>query len=91
VFRLKALAKGKVQGVGYRYHTQVKALRLDLLGYAKNLSSGDVEVLAEGEEAQLLELLSFLHHASPYAVVKEVVILEMLAIEQYSFSGFNAY
>jgi acylphosphatase len=91
VFRLKALAKGKVQGVGYRYHTQVKALRLDLLGYAKNLSSGDVEVLAEGEEAQLLELLSFLHHASPYAVVKEVEILEMLAIEQYSFSGFNAY
>ncbi|GAB1620448.1 acylphosphatase [Agarivorans albus] len=91
MFCLKALAKGKVQGVGYRYHTQLKALKLNLVGYAKNLDSGDVEVVAEGEEAKLLELLSHLHQASPYAAVQEVKTLKMLPIEQLSYSSFNTY
>ncbi|UQN40893.1 acylphosphatase [Agarivorans sp. B2Z047] len=80
-----------MRGVGYRYHTQLKALKLDLVGYAKNLDSGDVEVVAEGEEAKLIELLSHLHQASPYAAVQEVKTLKMIPIEQLSYSGFNTY
>ncbi len=91
MFRLKALAKGRVQGVGYRYHVQVEASKLNLVGYAKNLSSGDVEVYAEGEEQDLLTLLNFLYNASPYCAVETVETLEFVAIEQPRCTRFSSY
>ena len=44
---------GIVQGVGYRYFASVAARRLEILGFAKNLPGGQVEVLAEGETVAL--------------------------------------
>jgi acylphosphatase len=91
VYRLKALAKGRVQGVGYRYHVQVEATKLKLLGYAKNLDSGEVEVYAEGAEQDLLKLLNFLYSASPYCSVESVETLEFVAIEQPRCTRFSSY
>ena len=48
-----ATISGYVQGVGYRYFAQKEAQKLSLAGYVKNIYSGKVEVLAEGEEASL--------------------------------------
>ena len=47
---------GRVQGVGFRYTTQYEAKRLGLTGYAKNLDDGSVEVVACGEEVQMLKI-----------------------------------
>ncbi len=47
---------GMVQGVGFRYFTQRKALALGLAGYVRNLPDGSVEVYAEGRR-DLLEVL----------------------------------
>ena len=49
----KFLIVGHVQGVGFRYHTSHQGLKLGLTGYAKNLNSGDVEVIACGTEEQI--------------------------------------
>lgn len=55
--RLHAVVQGLVQGVGYRMFTQREARRLSLHGWVRNLADGSVEIVAEGAESRLLELL----------------------------------
>jgi acylphosphatase len=47
---------GMVQGVGYRYFVRQKALRLELVGFVKNLRDGRVEVYAIGPAPALASL-----------------------------------
>lgn len=49
---------GRVQGVGFRYFTARLAARFNICGFVRNLSNGDVEVYAEGEELELSEFCS---------------------------------
>ncbi len=44
---------GKVQNVGFRYHTHKKALELNINGFVKNLPDGSVYIEAEGAEENL--------------------------------------
>lgn len=44
---------GDVQGVGFRYVAMRLAEGADLAGYVRNLSSGQVEILVEGEAEQV--------------------------------------
>ncbi len=71
--RLEARVYGFVQGVGFRYFVRKNALRLKLEGYAKNLPDGSVEVVAEGEEANLKELVDLLKRGNSYSNVERVV------------------
>jgi acylphosphatase len=48
---------GHVQGVGFRYTAQHLARRLGLRGYVRNLGSGDVELVMEGEPADMDQLM----------------------------------
>ena len=51
---------GRVQGVFFRKHVKEKADKLGVKGYVKNGADGNtLEVVAEGEEQQLKELLKF--------------------------------
>lgn len=45
--------KGRVQGVGYRYNTMVKARELGIKGYVKNERDGSVVIEAEGNQDSL--------------------------------------
>jgi acylphosphatase len=54
------LVRGRVQGVGFRWFVQRSAERIGVKGWTRNLDSGDVEVYAIGNEAQLQELGGFL-------------------------------
>ena len=58
--RLVAWVHGHVQRVGFRWWTRSRALELGLAGYAKNLRDGRVEVVAEGEQADIDKLLALL-------------------------------
>jgi acylphosphatase len=44
---------GQVQGVGFRYTTWNVAKHSAVVGYVKNLPDGDVELVAEGEAADV--------------------------------------
>ena len=48
VVRVTAFVGGWVQGVGFRWWTSAQARELGVLGYAKNVGDGRVEVLAQG-------------------------------------------
>lgn len=56
VLRRAWLVRGRVQGVGFRAFVQRHGRALGLVGYARNLADGSVEVVAEGPEGSL-ELL----------------------------------
>lgn len=56
VERLEIIVTGRVQGVGFRYHTHEEATRLGLVGWARNRPDGSVQIVAEGERAALVAL-----------------------------------
>ena len=58
--RLTIWVSGQVQGVGFRWWTRARALELGLQGWAMNRPDGRVEVVAEGPEAALHDLLALL-------------------------------
>lgn len=51
---------GLVQGVGFRYFVYSKAQNLGLTGYTKNLFSGEVYTVVEGEKYLVYELIDYI-------------------------------
>lgn len=72
--RVIVLVSGTVQGVGYRRWVQRYARDLGLSGSAENLSDGRVEVVAEGSEQSVNELLRLLKKGPPHARVTNLDI-----------------
>ena len=71
--RVTALARGRVQGVGYRYFVVALARGQGLDGYARNLPDGrTVEVVAEGPKAALDALVADLRRGPVGAQVEGV-------------------
>jgi acylphosphatase len=58
---LRAVARGRVQGVNFREYVMTRARFLGLAGYVRNLRDGrSVEVVAEGLRPDLEQLLDHL-------------------------------
>lgn len=70
--QIRAIVRGKVQGVYFRASTREVALGLGLAGYARNLPDGSVEVVAEGDEATLRRLIDYLHRGPAQAQVSDL-------------------
>lgn len=58
--RLTVWVYGHVQGVGFRWWARSRALELGLVGSARNLPDGRVEVVAEGPRDSCEQLLNTL-------------------------------
>ena len=58
--RITAHVRGRVQGVSFRYYTQVEARRLGLTGWVRNERDGSVLVVAEGSEDRLSAIIKYL-------------------------------
>lgn len=78
---------GIVQGVGYRYFAVQQASRFGLDGYAKNLSDGAVEVVAEGEEETLKRFAAVLRVGPRMADVDDLQVT--IAPAKGVYSGFD--
>ena len=65
--------RGRVQGVGFRAFARDEARRLGLTGFTRNQSDGrSVEVVAEGPQTGLDELLRAIRQGPPMAYVERV-------------------
>jgi acylphosphatase len=61
--RRRYLFRGRVQGVGFRMRTERIAGNFLVSGYVRNLDDGRVEVVAEGETAELDSFVAAIHGA----------------------------
>ena len=74
MFKIHVMVSGKVQRVWFRKQTQAKALELGLNGWVKNLFSNAVEIIAEGNIDNLIELTGWLQNGPPLAKVDKLSI-----------------
>jgi acylphosphatase len=65
---------GRVQGVGFRAFAWREARSRALVGYARNLPDGSVEVYAEGELGALEQLRQRLSRGPTWARVDQVTV-----------------
>jgi acylphosphatase len=79
--RARILVHGRVQGVFFRDHTQKWASSLGVCGWVKNLVSGQVEILAEGEKDRIEDLIGLVRKGPPLSRV------ESLEIEWAAYKG----
>lgn len=70
--RTVLIISGRVQGVSYRATTREAAQKLGLTGYARNLSDGRVEVVAEGDGEALVALEQWCRNGPPTAKVESI-------------------
>ena len=71
------LARGEVQGVGFRYHATAQARHLGLVGYCRNRPDGSVELEIEGREASVSRMLRWLETGPRYAVVTALEVSDL--------------
>ena len=55
--RIHVIYSGTVHGVGFRFTAERVAVSLNLTGWVMNTSDGSVEVIAEGEEKDLVSFI----------------------------------
>jgi acylphosphatase len=70
--------------VGYRYFVLERARDLHLAGFCRNLSNGDVEVVAEGEEGALDALMASLRQGPMMAHVDNVHAVRLPATGEFT-------
>lgn len=79
-------AKGKVQGVGFRYWTCSLANSLNIKGRVRNRADYSVEIFAEGNTENLKEFIYALKNEHPYARVENLTTEE---VRPKGFKSFN--
>jgi len=68
------VVSGVVQGVGFRYTAIRKATQYGLKGFVRNLHSGDVEVVVEGEKGLITDFVRELRVSPSYAHITNVAV-----------------
>lgn len=79
--------RGVVQGVGYRFFAVEQAKQHNILGYAKNLPNGDVEIVAEGDEGMIKDFIKQLTIGPVSAHVTKVSV--EWNDSEYRFDNFD--
>ncbi len=69
---VRAVIRGRVQGVSFRWYTREEAARLGVAGWVRNLPDGSVELWAEGERQAVEALLVWCRKGPPAARVTGV-------------------
>ena len=72
MIRVNIVISGDVQGVFFRAHTEEKARELGLVGWVANESDGTVQVIAEGPENKVRDLVDWCHGGPSTAKVDKV-------------------
>ncbi len=73
--RAEIIAKGLVQGVGFRYFIMKNAEALNLKGFAKNLFSGEVLTTVEGNKSSIEELFNKIKIGPSHSSVNDCKII----------------
>ena len=83
------IVEGTVQGVGFRYFVQQQAIALKLTGWVRNKHDEKVEILAQVEEIQLQQLITFVRVGPSMAHVTDLEIewsFPVVAFKRFSIA-----
>jgi acylphosphatase len=85
--RITAVARGRVQGVGYRYFVTGCAREAGVSGFVKNMPDGSVLMVAEGKE-EALDVFKKLVRAAGEPVIRIDDFSVSTGEASGEFSGF---
>ena len=71
----RLVVKGTVQGIFFRQFVKEHADNLKLKGFVRNLTSGDVEIIVEGEADAISRLGGFVRKGPEHAQIRDVQIV----------------
>lgn len=90
MLHLCMIAHGNVQGVGFRDFVCRIGASLSLVGYAKNLPNGTVEIVSEGTQEKLDEFCRRVKARQPLGIrVDDLEKIEIKEIGKPSFASFS--
>ena len=89
MIRAKINISGQVQGVFFRRSAKLEAEKLGIVGWARNLDDGSVEVMAEGDRENVDEFIKWCKSGPPFAKVEKVEVEEQKGLE--GFSDFSIH
>ena len=72
--RSRVLVSGRVQGVFFRDTCRRVAAAHGVTGWVRNLADGRVEAVFEGPDAAVRQLVEWVRHGPPEAVVADVAV-----------------
>ena len=87
MFKVHLFISGRVQKVGFRFLTKIKAKELGLSGWVRNLPDGRVETIIVGDKEKVNEMVKWLHQGSPLARVDKVEIENRKIVNKNPFGG----
>ena len=70
----RAVAEGRVQGVGFRYWTVQVAREFGITGWVRNCPDYSVEIFAEGDGTALYEFFDAVQHSHPRAYISNFTV-----------------
>ena len=83
--RVHVWISGHVQGVSFRYYAKDAANQANVSGWVKNLPDGRVEVVLEGEDSAVQDVLAFIKKAPTGSRVRNVTIKSEKPVGEHGF------
>jgi acylphosphatase len=85
--RRRVVVSGRVQGVGFRAAVSRHAHTRGVAGWVRNLPTGQVEAVFEGDEAAVDGMVRFCGDGPHGAVVEEVDVVDESPVGETGFSA----
>jgi len=83
---LRVYITGTVQGVFFRKYIKDKADELNIRGFVRNLDDGRIEIIIEGRDENVNEMLSKCKQGPSHAEIKEI---NFEGLRHQGFKGFK--
>lgn len=87
---LRIYISGTVQGVFFRRFVKQEADKLSLKGFVRNMDNGRVEVVIEGRDENVNEMLARCRKGSPHSEVRDIETHELKhqGFEEFKITSF---
>jgi acylphosphatase len=85
--RRRVVVSGRVQGVGFRAAVSRLARTRGIAGWVRNLPTGEVEAVFEGDETAVEGMIRFCGNGPRGAAVEEVDVVEESPVGETGFSA----
>lgn len=73
--KIHLFVSGRVQGVGFRFSAQLKAIELGLGGWVRNRTDSRVEIEAQGPSDPIQKFIDWCYRGPSHSIVSRVDVI----------------